>query len=175
MNTCMKIVKLLIEKRIGGSGKWSIEHRIAEHLNECDRCADLRSEMMAPVVSRLAGGTSSSRFRGQVNAQLADTNIHLIQEKALQDNIGGNDMSNGQGIGTEVEGKFFTLIVDDQEFHIEESTITGGEIMDLAGIPREVGLIHVLEDGTQVQVGEDEVVELKPGRRFKKAPRFVRG
>ena len=84
-------------------------------------------------------------------------------------------MSNGQGIGTEVEGKFFTVIVDDKEFHIEESTITGGEIMDLAGIPREVGLIHVLEDGTQVQVGEDEVVELKPGRRFKKAPRFVRG
>ena len=84
-------------------------------------------------------------------------------------------MTNGQGIGTQTQGKFFTLLVDDKEFHIEESTITGGEIMDLAGISREVGLIHVLEDGTQVQVGEDEVVELKPGRRFKKAPRFVRG
>ena len=84
-------------------------------------------------------------------------------------------MTNMQGIGTETEGKFFTLFVDGQEFHIEQPTITGGEIMDLAGIPRAVGLIMVLEDGTQVPVAEDEVVELKPGRRFKKAPRFVRG
>ena len=68
-------------------------------------------------------------------------------------------MSSGQGIGTETEGKFFTIFVDGQEFHIEQSTITGGEIMDLAGIPREVGLIEIQEDGTQVQVGEEEVVE----------------
>ena len=84
-------------------------------------------------------------------------------------------MTNRQEIGTETEGKFFTIFVDGVEFHIEEPTITGGEIMDLAGIPREVGLILVLEDGTQIPVAEDEVVELKPGRRFKKAPRFIRG
>lgn len=80
-----------------------------------------------------------------------------------------------QGIGAEVKGKFFTFFVGGKEFHIEKSSITGGEIMDLAGIPREVGLILVLEDGTQVQVGADEVIELEPGRRFKKAPRFARG
>lgn len=80
-----------------------------------------------------------------------------------------------KGIGTEVEGKFFTIFVDGKEFHIEQATITGGEIMDMAGIPRSVGLILILEDGTQVQVGENESIELKPGRRFKKAPRFVRG
>ena len=84
-------------------------------------------------------------------------------------------MTQEMGIGTETEGKFFTIFVDGQEFHLEQATITGGEIMDLAGIARDVGLIAVLEDGTQVQVGEDEVIELKPGRRFKKAPRFVRG
>lgn len=80
-----------------------------------------------------------------------------------------------QGIGTEVKGKFFTFFVNGKEFHVEKSSITGGEIIDLAGIPREVGLILVLEDGTQVQVRTDEVIELEPGRRFKKAPRFVRG
>ncbi len=79
------------------------------------------------------------------------------------------------GIGTEVQGKFFTIFVDGKEFHVEESSLTGGQIMDLAGIPKDGGLILVLEDGTQVQVKVDEVVELKPGRRFKKAPRFVRG
>ena len=84
-------------------------------------------------------------------------------------------MDNQQGIGTEVEGKFFTLFVDDKEFHVEKSRLTGAEIMDLAGIPHELGLIQILEDGSQIQVKETDVIELQPGRRFKKAPRFRRG
>ncbi len=78
-----------------------------------------------------------------------------------------------QGIGQ--EGKFFTLFVDGVEFHVETATLTGLQIMTLAGIPPSTGLLLIQEDGTQVQVGPDEIVELKPGRRFKKAPRFVRG
>lgn len=84
-------------------------------------------------------------------------------------------MTNRVVVESDSPGKFFTFFVDGVEFHIEQATITGGEIMDLAGIPRDVGLIMVMDDGTQVSVGEDEVIELKPGRRFKKAPRFVRG
>jgi len=72
-------------------------------------------------------------------------------------------------------GKFYTFFVDDQEFHVDQPTITGGEIMDLAGIPREVGLVLIQQDGTQRNIPADEVIELKPGRRFKKAPRFKRG
>ncbi len=72
-------------------------------------------------------------------------------------------------------GKFFTFFVDDREFHIEQPTITGAEIMALAGIPLEVGLQLIEEDGTQRPVPPEEVIELKPGRRFKKAPRFKRG
>ncbi len=73
------------------------------------------------------------------------------------------------------EGQFYTFFVDDREFRVNEPSITGGEIMDLAGIPRDVGLILILEDGTQQQVPADQDIELKPGRRFKKAPRFKRG
>ena len=73
------------------------------------------------------------------------------------------------------QGPFHTFFVDDEEFRIDEPTITGGEIMDLAGIPREVGLLLCLEDGTQETVGADQVIDLKPGRRFRKAPRFKRG
>jgi len=72
-------------------------------------------------------------------------------------------------------GQFYTFFVDDREFHIDEPTITGGAVMDMAGISRDVGLILILEDGTQTTVAADEVIELKPGRRFKKAPRFKRG
>lgn len=78
-------------------------------------------------------------------------------------------------IGPGTEGKFYTLFIDDKEYHVEKSELTGAEIMDLGNIPHEVGLILIQEDGTQVQIREDEVIDLKPGRRFKKAPRFKRG
>lgn len=85
-------------------------------------------------------------------------------------------MENAQAVKTPVEhGKFYTFFVDDREYHIHQETITGGEIMDMAGIPRETGLVLLNDDGTQRQVGADEVIELQPGRRFKKAPRFKRG
>lgn len=77
--------------------------------------------------------------------------------------------------GNGAEGKFYTLFIDGNEHHVEKSEMTGAEIMDLGGIPYAVGLILIRKDGTQVQVGEDEIIDLKPGRRFKKAPRFIRG
>lgn len=79
------------------------------------------------------------------------------------------DKEKGQG------GKFYTLFIDGVEYHVDKPQLTGAEIMDLGNIPYDVGLLLIQEDGTQVQVAEDEVIELKPGRRFKKAPRFVRG
>jgi hypothetical protein len=79
------------------------------------------------------------------------------------------------GTQTEVRGKFYTLFIDDKEYHAEKPTMTGAEIMDLGGIPHEVGLVQILEDGSQIPVKETDVIELKPGRRFKKAPRFRRG
>lgn len=75
----------------------------------------------------------------------------------------------------ETRGKFFTLFIDDKEFHVEQETLTGTEIMALAGIKPEEGLVLILEDGSQTPVKPTDVVELKPGRRFKKAPRFRRG
>lgn len=75
----------------------------------------------------------------------------------------------------DTHGKFFVFFVDDNEFRVGTPTITGAEIMNMAGIPLEVGLVLIEEDGTQRPVPPDELIELKPGRRFKKAPRFKRG
>lgn len=72
-------------------------------------------------------------------------------------------------------GKFYTFFVDGQEIRTDKETLTGLEIMTLAGIPREQGLILVLDDGTERSLAEAEAVDLKPGRRFKIAPRFKRG
>jgi hypothetical protein len=73
------------------------------------------------------------------------------------------------------DGPFYTVFVDDVEYHFESTPVTGGEIMDAAGIPHATGLILILEDGSQQSVRVDEEIDLKPGRRFKKAPRFKRG
>lgn len=79
------------------------------------------------------------------------------------------------GENKDQHGRFFTLFVDDREFHVEQAVISGAQIMNLAGIPRDVGVVLLLEDGTQRTFGADETIELEPGRRFKKAPRFKRG
>lgn len=75
----------------------------------------------------------------------------------------------------EKKGKFYTLFIDDKEYRVEKSALTGAEIMDLGGIPHDVGLVQIMEDGSQAQVKETDVIQLEPGRRFKKAPRFRRG
>lgn len=72
-------------------------------------------------------------------------------------------------------GRAYCIFVDDVKYHFDHSPVTGGEIMDAAGIPYSVGLIQIFKDGTQKPVGVDEEVHLRPGCRFKKAPRFKRG
>ena len=76
---------------------------------------------------------------------------------------------------TQANGDSFTISVDGKEYHAGRGVLTGGQIEDLAGIPREAGLIRVLEDGTQEQIGEEQEVELRAGDQFRTPPRFVRG
>ncbi len=72
-------------------------------------------------------------------------------------------------------GPPYVVEVDDQTITFDHSPVTGGEIMDAAGIPREVGLVEVLADGTQRTVAVAEEIELKRGQRMKRRPRFKRG
>ena len=81
------------------------------------------------------------------------------------------DKKEGQG----EHGKFYLVFVDDVEYKFDHTPVTGGEIMDAAGIPHAVGLVLINEDGSQTAIKPDEVIDLKPGERFKKAPRFKRG
>lgn len=89
------------------------------------------------------------------------------------------DKQDGSGNGGKHEsgehGKVYTFFVDDREFTVHEAKITGARIMELAGITQEQGLILLEDDGTQRVVKPIDEIELKPGRRFKKAPRFKRG
>ncbi len=73
------------------------------------------------------------------------------------------------------QGKVYLILVEGEEYTFDHSPVAGREIMDAAGIPYSVGLLLLLEDGTQKQIGIDEMIELKPGRSIVRAPKFKRG
>ena len=114
-------------------------------------------------------------FSSEVLSDFSETFTPQIEWDSLMKTLIQNGDKHITHIEPNMGDKVVMTSIDGVGCVVEKSELTGAEIMDLAGIPREVGLILVLEDGTQVQVKEDEVIELRPGRRFKKAPRFVRG
>lgn len=171
MSRCLRILKMLMEMSgLAPDIKRQRKQQILEHVESCESCSTFWKGLNNSEI----GQRPESQYGARLREMEGSTKGVLLTEPEQME-ARSISMTNMQGIGKETEGKFYTLFVDGQEFHLEEPTITGGAIMDLAGIPREVGLIMVEEDGTQVPVGEDDVIELKPGRRFKKAPRFVRG
>jgi Multiubiquitin len=72
-------------------------------------------------------------------------------------------------------GTVFVFDVDDVTYEHDGPSITGGEIMVVAGISPNDGLIQILPDGTRKTVAPDERVHLVPGIQFKRRPRFKRG
>jgi hypothetical protein len=79
---------------------------------------------------------------------------------------------------TETDGtkhKVYVFEVDDVEYTYDEPTITGAQIMAIAGINPADGLVQILPDGSRKSIVPDEVVELVPGAQFKRRPRFKRG
>ena len=76
---------------------------------------------------------------------------------------------------TETGRKAFVFEVDDVEYTYDKPTITGAQIMKIAGINPSDGLVQILPDGTRKTITPDETVHLVPGAQFKRRPRFKRG
>jgi len=72
-------------------------------------------------------------------------------------------------------GPVFVFEVEGTTYEHDRPKITGGEIMDIAGIPRSQGLIQINSDGTTTSIAADAEVHLVPGAQFKRRPRFKRG
>jgi hypothetical protein len=77
--------------------------------------------------------------------------------------------------GPDGRAAVFVFDVEDVTYEHDRPTITGAEIMTLAGISPSDGLIQILPDGTRNTVAPDEAVRLVPGVQFKRRPRFKRG
>lgn len=82
------------------------------------------------------------------------------------------------GRATQVEtqaGKKFFVNIEGTEHPWDRETITVPEIRSLGNLPPDLPVIMELPDGTEETLAEDAVVQLKPGHRFGRAPKFRRG
>jgi hypothetical protein len=77
--------------------------------------------------------------------------------------------------GHEGDGPPFLFEVDGVTYDWPQPDITGAQIMETAGIPLSTGIVLIHDDGTQETIAPDRIVELRPGKRIKKRPRFKRG
>ena len=69
----------------------------------------------------------------------------------------------------------YVLEVDGVDLGYDGPTITGAEIMELAGIPLADGLVQIPPDGERKTILPDDIVHLAPRSQFKWRPRFKRG
>jgi len=72
-------------------------------------------------------------------------------------------------------GPKFFVDIEGTEFPWNDDKITTLQIATLGGFPVSQGVILVDAEGNERNLAADETVELKPGHRFGKRPRFKRG
>jgi hypothetical protein len=73
------------------------------------------------------------------------------------------------------EGKKYYVNIEGTEYPWENSTITTAEIRRLGNLPAELPVVEEFPDGTERTLAEGETLELKPGHRYGRAPKFKRG
>lgn len=69
----------------------------------------------------------------------------------------------------------FVFEVDGKTYEHDRPRILGSEIMTVAEISPNDGLVQLLPDGTTVTINPDDEVKLVPGAQFRRRPRFRRG
>ena len=73
-------------------------------------------------------------------------------------------------------GKKFFLWIDGVEYVVHQESLKGAEIKELGNIPLDIPLVQESEDGTEIPIGDNDIVSFEgPGRRFMRSPRFKRG
>lgn len=75
----------------------------------------------------------------------------------------------------EHSGQKFFIDIEGREYAWDSPTITVPEIRALGNIPADQPIIQEAPDGTERTLGENEVIELKPGHRHGRAPKYKRG
>ena len=72
-------------------------------------------------------------------------------------------------------GPKYFVNVEGTEHPWERDTITTAEIRTLGNLPVDQPVIQEMPDGTERTLAEDARIELQPGHRYGRAPRYKRG
>lgn len=75
----------------------------------------------------------------------------------------------------EGHGPKYWVKIENEEYPWDKDTITVPEIRTLGSLPADLPVVEESPDGTERTLAEDEVVHLKPGHQYGRAPRFKRG
>ena len=73
------------------------------------------------------------------------------------------------------KGKKYYVNIEGEEYPWDKDTITTSEIRALGNLPADLPVVEELPDGTERTLAEDETIELKPGHRYGRAPKYKRG
>ena len=71
--------------------------------------------------------------------------------------------------------KKFFLNIEGHEYEWEEPTITVAQIRQLGSLPTDQPVICEDPEGRERTLAENEAVEIKPGHRHGRAPKYKRG
>lgn len=83
-------------------------------------------------------------------------------------------MNDQQRKNDQVGPKYFVNI-EGTEYPWEHETISVAEIRQLGNIPSDQPIVVENPDGTEQQLADSATVELKPGHRYGRAPKYKRG
>ena len=72
-------------------------------------------------------------------------------------------------------GQKYFVNVEGTEYSWSKNTITTAEIRQLGSLPADQPIVEETPDGIERQLTETEVLELKPGHRYGRAPKYKRG
>ncbi len=88
-----------------------------------------------------------------------------MEESAASEKVGRDDPS----------GPKYFVDIEGTEYPWSRGTITTAEIRQLGSLPPDQPVVEESPEGTERQLGENDVVELKPGHRYGRAAKYKRG
>ncbi len=72
-------------------------------------------------------------------------------------------------------GQKYYINIEGTEYEWDHNEITVAEIRQLGSLPLDQPVIEESPDGVEHQLNENEPIELKPGHRYGRAPKYKRG
>jgi len=72
-------------------------------------------------------------------------------------------------------GKKYYVTIEGVEYPWDKNTISVAEIRTLGKIPLNIPIVEEFPNGTERTLGENEIIEIKPGHGFGRSPKYKRG